>query len=102
MCDSGITISYDVPRQGMRNQGVSSGDLLVWTATGSARTASVQRDRAGLQARLRGRAPIPSVAAFAGQPDHVFYGQAPVRGGNGCAVTRYRDDTLVFDLMPNG
>jgi hypothetical protein len=98
MCDEGISISYDRPRQGMRNQGVRPGDLLVegtWTGqNGINATARVFK-------RQCGAATYPVRGSIVGNRI-TLYGEAPVRGGNGCAVTRYRQDTLVFDLMPNG
>jgi hypothetical protein len=98
MCDDGITISYDRPRQGMRNQGVRPGDLLLegtWAGQdGINGTARVFKQQCGA-------ATYPVSGNIVGNRI-TLYGQAPVRGGNGCAVTRYRQDTLVFDLMPNG
>ncbi|MEM8878083.1 MAG: hypothetical protein AAGD23_09460 [Pseudomonadota bacterium] len=97
MCDNGVWIHYDNPRQGMRNQGVQSGDLLVdgsWAGqNGINATARVFKRGCGV-------ATYPVSGSVQGNRI-VLYGQAPVRGGNGCSITRYRDDQLVFDLMPN-
>jgi hypothetical protein len=96
MCDNGIWIHYDNPRQGMRNQGVQPGELLVdgtWAGqNGISGTARVFK-------RGCGAATYPVSGSVQGNRI-VLVGQAPVRG-NGCQITRYRDDRLVFDLMPN-
>jgi uncharacterized caspase-like protein len=86
---------YDNPRQGMREQGVGSGELLFdgsrdgTSYSGTAHVFKRGCKKAGYQVN-------GNVAED--QRTVVMTGRAPIMDGN-CQVRGYRDDELVFELM---
>jgi len=97
VCDGGsIVIAYDRPRAGMRRQGVRSGTLLFEGRSNDGIHVSGT-------ARVFKRGCGPATYRVSGRWSNdgnrlVMRGRAPVRRG-GCAIRRYRNDRLVFDLQ---
>lgn len=95
-CDNGVNIAYDRPRQSLLKHGVRSGTILF---EGQAYANDTISGTARVFNRVCGVATYP-VSGNIHPGRIVMYGQAPVRDTSTCAIKRYRDDTLVFDLMP--
>lgn len=93
-CDEGVNIAYDRPRSGLRKHGVNSGTILF---EGQSNGIAIYGT-----ARVFNR--ICGEAAYEVEGDItanriVMRGKAPVRDTSTCGIKRYRDDTMVFDLM---
>jgi hypothetical protein len=95
-CDNSISISYIRPRPGMAKQGARDGSLLFdgrennGTVTGTARLFSA---RCGVITY--------SVTGYWQGDNLILDGSAPIRG-NGCRITRHRNDHLVFTPTAGG
>ncbi|MCB1471822.1 MAG: hypothetical protein H6884_03325 [Rhodobiaceae bacterium] len=95
-CDNGVNIAYDRPRQSLLKHGVRPGTILF---EGQAYANYAISGTARVFNRVCGVATYP-VSGNIHPGRIVMHGQAPVRDTSTCAIKRYRDDTLVFDLMP--
>ena len=94
--NSGVNIAYDRPRQSLLKHGVRPGTILF---EGQAYANDTISGTARVFNRVCGVATYP-VSGNIHPGRIVMHGQAPVRDTSTCAIKRYRDDTLVFDLMP--
>ncbi len=97
VCDGGtISISYVRPRPGMAKQGARNGSLLFdgrennGTVNGTARLFSA---RCGVVTY--------NVTGYWQGNDLILDGSAPIRG-NGCRISRHRNDHLVFTPTASG
>lgn len=98
VCDGGrITISYARPRPGMVRQGVRQGTLLFDGYSGASGVIN------GTARLFSARCGVVTYAVSGREDGNVIQlnGTAPIRGA-GCAVTRYRQDNLVFTLASGG
>jgi hypothetical protein len=99
LCDGGaITISYTRPRPGMAKAGARPGSLLFDGFEGPGGAIN------GQSRLFSARCGVVTYAVSGSRQGNtiVLNGTAPVRGGAGCGVTRYRQDNLVFTLAGPG
>lgn len=98
VCDGGsISISYTQPRPGIAKQGARPGSLLFDGFEGANGVIS------GKSRLFSSRCGVVTYAVTGGRQGNsiILNGSAPIRG-QGCQVTRHRQDNLVFSLVGAG